>query len=303
MLPLSGGEMRINFGIPGRQASATRAEDPVAAMRWISAGYFETMGIRLVRGRVPADSDTADAPPVVLVNEALARRYWPGDDAIGRKVDVDMQEATIVGIVADVRHGGPAASPGAEMYLPYTQFPPRGGWLVLRTAGDPALLAPALRTAVRQVDPSLPLSSVAPMSRLVERSIAQPRFIAALLSGFALLALVLTLGGVYSVLSFACSRRTREIGVRMALGAERGAVVWMVLRHSLVLVVAGLALGVALALPLARALRSLLFGVGPSDPVTFGAMALLVVTAGLAASYLPARRAALVDPVVALRED
>jgi putative ABC transport system permease protein len=303
MLPLSGGEMRVDFVIPGHPPPARDGDAPIASMRYVSAGYFQTMGIRLASGRELASTDTAGTAPVVVINEALARRYWPGQEPVGRKVEVEMKEATIVGIVDDIHHAGPAHAPAPEMYLPYTQFPPRGGWIVIRTAGDPAALATALRSAVRDVDPNLPLSSVAPMSSLVERSVAQPRFLAALLGGFALLAVVLTLFGIYSVLSFAVSRRTREIGVRMALGAERRSVVGLVLSESVTRVAAGIAAGTVVAVALAQFLRTLLFGVGPADPATYLSMAGLIALAALAASYIPARRAAMVDPLVALRED
>ena len=303
MLPLSGGEIRIDFLIPGRPGGSGPGESPVAAMRFVSPGYFRTMRMRLVKGRELTDQDHARAPAAVVVNEALARQYWPGEDPVGRKVDVDMTDATIVGVVADVHHTGPAGSAGAEMYLPYTQFITRGGWLVLRTSGSPAALSPSLRQVVRQVDANLPLSSIAPMSQLLDRTISQARFLATLLGGFAALAVLLTLFGIYSVLSFSVSRRTREIGVRIAVGAGHRTVLAMILRQSVSIVMVGIAAGVMLAAAVARLIRTLLFGVGPADAASYIGMAALITAAALVASYVPARRAARVDPLVALRED
>ena len=303
VLPLSGAEIRINFGIPGRPPSGRPGEDPVASMRLVSAGYLRTLGIRLVRGREFTDGDIERSPAVVLVNEALAATYWPGQDVLGRKVDVEMRDAVVVGVVADVRHAGPSTQPAPEMYLPCTQFQARSGWIVVRTSGDPASAAGSLRGAVRLVDPNLPLASIATMTQLSERSLAQPRFLAWLLAGFAGLAVLLTLFGIYSVLSFSVSRRTREIGVRMALGARRRTVMTMILAHSLGAVAAGAAGGLLASLALARTMRTLLFGVGPADPTTYIAVVVLITATALVASCGPARRAALVDPLVALRDE
>jgi putative ABC transport system permease protein len=303
LLPLGGGEIRINFGIPGRPPAAGPEDEPIAAMRQVSAGYFKTMGGQVVSGREVTVEDTAAAPRIAIVNEALAARYWPGANPVGRKVEVEQEEATIVGVVANVHHTGPTVPASPEMYLPYTQFPARAATLVLRTNGTVAALATPLRQVVRGIDPRLPLAAVAPMTELVSRSVAQARFVAALLAGFALLATAVTIVGVYGVQAFSVSRRTREIGVRMALGAGRRRVVGMVLRESLARVFAGLGIGLLAALALAQLIRAQLFGITPTDSATYLAMTGLIGGSALVASYIPARRAARVDPLVALRED
>jgi predicted lysophospholipase L1 biosynthesis ABC-type transport system permease subunit len=240
---------------------------------------------------------------VVLVNETMARRYWPDGSAIGAKLLLNGQDVGVVGIVADVHHRGPAAAPGAEMYIPFLQFNARQSIVVLRTSGDPARSAAALRAALREIDPALPLSSVTTMEALVAQSVSQPRFLATLLTAFAALAAMLALVGVYGLLSFSVSRRVRELGVRMALGAGRARVIRLVLGQSAALVSAGVLAGIALALALTRMLRTLLFGVSTADPATIAAMAIGIAVAAALASLPPALRASRIDPVVALRED
>ena len=212
-------------------------------------------------------------------------------------------DATVVGVVGDVHHRGPGSTPGAEMYIPFTQFSSRQAILVLRTSTDPAGATRALRAAMKEIDPALPLANVATMEMLTDRSVAQPRFLATLLTGFAGLAAFLALVGVYGLLSFSVSRRVRELGVRMALGAGRGRVLRLVLAQSATLVASGLIAGAALSIVLSRLLRTLLFGVGPGDPATIIAMAGAIATAAIIASLPPALRASRIDPVVALRED
>jgi ABC-type antimicrobial peptide transport system permease subunit len=239
----------------------------------------------------------------VLVNETMARRYWGSTSPIGAKLYVNTLEATVVGVVADVHHRGPGAAPGAEMYIPFTQFAARQAVVVLRTATDPSGTAAALRATMKEVDRSLPLANVAAMDTLFAQNVAQPRFLATLLGGFALLAAVLALVGVYGLLSFYVSRRVRELGVRMALGASRSRVLTLVIRRSAVLVGLGLAAGVGAALTLTRLLETLLFGVSASDPATIVSMACAIAAAAGVASLPPALRAARIDPVEALREE
>lgn len=303
ILPLSGMNTDFTFHIVGRTPPSGPAEQPVAWFRVVSPQYFQAMGMRILQGRGISPEDGPDAPRVVVVNETLARRYWGRESPLAGKLDVNGDAVTIVGVVADVHHRGPATLPDAEMYLPHMQAPLRGGWIVLRTRDDPAAAIAPLRQIVREINPNLPLAQVAPMSQLVERTLAEPRFLAALLTGFSGLAAALALVGIYSVLSFSVSRRVREIGVRMALGAARGSVVALVLRQSLVLVGVGLSAGAALAVVFSRLLGTLLFEVQPGDPSTIVGMAVLVAVAGLAASYAPARRASRIDPIVALREE
>ena len=303
MLPLTGGEMNLSFRIEGRPPAATPGSEPVAGARIVSASYATTLGMRLLQGRDLSPLDSANAPGAVLVNETMAKRYWPGASPLGAKIYLGQLEAIVVGVVGDVHHRGPGTTPGAELYVPYLQFNSRQAMLVLRTTGDPARMTSALRAAMKEIDPALPLANVATLETLLDQSVAQPRFLAALLTGFALLAALLALVGVYGLLSFAVSRRVRELGVRMALGAGRARVLRLVLRQSAVLVIFGLAGGVALAVAVSRMLRTLLFGVRPDDQLTIAGMAAAIALAAFVASLPPALRAARIDPVVALREE
>ena len=303
MLPLSGAEMNLSFRIYGRPPAPGPGSEPVAAARIVSPSYLQTMGIRLIAGRGLTTLDTERAPGAVVVNETMAKRYWSGQSPIGATLQIGNLEATVVGVAGDVHHKGPAASPGAEMYIPMRQFSTRQAVLVLRTAADPARTASALRAAMKEIDPALPLANVASMDTLVAQSVSQPRFLATLLTAFAALAALLALVGVYGLLSFSVSRRVRELGVRMALGAGRPRVVRLVLAQSALLVAIGLLAGVALSALLSRLLQTLLFGVRAGDPVTVMSMAAAIAIAAMAASLPPALRAARVDPVIALRDD
>ncbi len=303
VLPLSGMQINFNFQIAGRLPSRTPGQDPVASFRSVGPTYFETMGMRVVEGRGLGAQDREGAPMVAVLNQALVKRYWSGVSPVGSTIGINGDQAEIVGIVADVHHTGPAKPPEGEVYLTYNQLGARGGWLVLRSAGEPATVASSLRAAMGEIDPNLPLATVRPMSSLVENSTAQPRFLATLLLGFAGVAATLAVMGVYGLVSFSVGQRTREIGVRMALGASRRSVTTMVLGQSLRLVVGGVGLGALGAIALSRLVQAMLFGIEPHDPLTLATMALLMLIATLVASYLPARRAALVDPVTALRED
>jgi putative ABC transport system permease protein len=303
MLPLSGGDFTLSFAIEGRPPAATPGGEPVAGTRVVSPSYVSTMGLRVLEGRdlTPRDSETA--PGAVLVNETMARRYWPNASPIGARILLNDLEATVVGVVGDVHYRGPGAAPGAELYVPYQQFSARQAIVVLRTTGDPARVASALRAVLKEIDPALPLSNVMTMETLVARNVSQPRFLAALLTAFAALAALLALVGVYGLLSFAVSRRVRELGVRVALGAGRGRVLRLVIAQSARLVGVGLIAGIALSLALSRLLQSLLFGTQATDPSTIALMAISIALASLLASLPPALRASRIDPVVALRED
>lgn len=303
MLPLSGGDFNLSFAIEGRPLDATPGAEPVAGARIVSPSYVSTMGLRLLQGRDLSALDTESAPGAALINETMARRYWPNGSALGAKILLPDLELTVVGVVGDVHHRGPGATPGAEMYIPYEQFIARQVVVTLRTAGDPARSASALRAVMREIDPALPLANVKTMDQLLAQSVAQPRFLAALLTAFAGLAALLALIGVYGLLSFAVSRRARELGVRMALGAGRSRIVTLVLGQSATLIGVGLIAGVALSVSLTRVLRTLLFGVQPGDPITVTAMAAGIALAALVASLPPALRASRIDPVIALREE
>jgi putative ABC transport system permease protein len=302
-LPLSGTDSDFTFDIDGRPPPRTAADEPQAWFRIVSPNFFQVMGMRIVEGRGLTAEDRTNGPAAVVVTDTLAKRYWPDGTALGARLVVERQEATIVGIVADVRHRGPSSPAQAEMYLSFLQFGARSASLVLRTTVDASRVAAPLRAAVRDVDPQLPLAAIAPMDQLVARSLSQPLFLASVLSGFSGLAALLALVGIYGVMSYTVSRRRREIGVRMALGAERAAVMRLVLRQSLVLVGAGVTAGVVCSVLASRLLGNLLFGVRPGEPATVAVMALLTVIAGIAATYAPARRASRIDPLAALRED
>jgi putative ABC transport system permease protein len=276
--------------------------------REIAPGYLETLRVRLVRGRAFDSRDRPDAPLTVLINETLARRYYEGEDPIGKRITFDrVPEAgsvwrTIIGVVAPERQLGMAREPLPEFLAPLAQDWSRTQYLVLRTAGDPRLLLPAVRSEVGRLDASLPLFDVRTLAEVRSASFARERFVMALFGLFAALALLLTLVGVYGVSAQAAKARTREIGIRMALGAQRGSVQRMIVGQGMRLVAGGLALGLAGALAAGRFMRSLLVGVAATDAATYVAVCALLTLSALLASWLPARRAARVDPVVALRD-
>jgi predicted permease len=280
----------------------------------VSDGAFEALGERLLRGRTLLASDTAEAQPVALVNETLARTYWPGQDPIGRRLRMGSSKErpwmTVIGLVRDVRHNGVTAAIKEKFYVPYAQFPiaragdaARGMTLVVRADGDPMRLVNPIRAEVRRLDPRLPIANVRPMTEVVDASMATPRLTGSLLSIFAGLALVLASIGVAGVLAYLVSRRRREIGIRMALGASRANVLGLVLRRGLTYAGAGIAAGVGAALFLTRLMEGLLFGVAPRDPMTFVAVSGILLAIAAAASLIPALRAARVDPLEALRAE
>jgi putative ABC transport system permease protein len=279
-------------------------DDPHGDWRSASAGYFRAMGISLVRGRLFSDRDAADAPPVVIVDEEAARRYWPAGDAIGSRVSVDGPDAwrEVVGIVRAVHHDALDAPPRGALYFPLAQRPTTTAFAVIDTVGDPSSAAASAREAIRAIDPDLPVYDVSSLENRLNDSLGRRRVAMWLLVAFASLALTLAAIGVYGVLAYDVSQRTHEIGIRMALGAGRTQVLQMVMRTGVVLTVTGIAIGVAVAAAAARAASGLLYGVSPYDPITYAAFAAVLLATAIAASYLPARRATSVDPMKALRE-
>ncbi len=279
----------------------------------VSDGALEALGERLVRGRTFTPSDRAETLPVALVNETLVRAYLPGRDPIGRRIrmgsDTERPWMTIVGVVRDVRHNGVTDVVKEKFYVPHSQFAlstggaPRNMTLVVRTGGDPLSLVGPIRAEVRRLDPTLPIANVRTMDQVVEDSLATPRLTGSLLSIFAGLALFLAGVGVAGVLSYLVSRRRREIGIRMALGASRGNVLRLVLRRGVLYAAAGIAAGVVAALFLTRLMEGLLYGVAPRDPLTFAAAALGLLGIAAVASLVPALRASRVDPLEALRSE
>lgn len=279
-----------------------------AKYRSVTPEYFRTLGIPILRGRAFTGQDRADAPGVAIINQTLARQHWPDSDPIGQQVNLERPERqhawrTIVGVAGDVRHSGPDANYSAEVYAPYYQMPEAATTLAVRTASDPARMAAGVRAALRAVDPDLPPGQIRTMEQLVAQSdsLGTRRSLMVLLGAFAVLAVLLAAVGVYGVISYSVAQRRQEIGVRMALGAQRGDVLRLVVRQALGLALAGVAVGAGLALALTRFLVSLVYGVSASDPLTFAAVGLLLVLVSLAASYLPARAATRVDPMAALR--
>ena len=276
----------------------------------VSPGYFRAMGIRLIAGREFTDADNASAPGVIIVSRKVARRLWPNEDPIGQRLSMKDRPGpgdwlTIVGVVDDIHQQGLKQAASPAIYEPYAQVT-LAGFLdhmtyVVRTPGNPAALAPALRRALRDVDSGIPAQSLATMQSLVAETTAEPLFQTRLLAAFALLALALAAFGIYAVLAYSVEQRRREIGIRMALGAAAGDVTRMVLRRAAALIALGLAAGAAGALAVTRVLAAFLFEVHPTDGATAAAVALLLATVALLAGWLPARRAARLDPLVALR--
>ena len=289
------------------QPESHAKEKPFANYTIVSPGYFRAVGTPVFRGRDFREMDTADSVPVAVINRAMAKKFWPGEDPIGKQVGLGSPEypaMTVVGIVADVKHLSMRENPGPEMYVPYTQKPYPSMLtmhVALRSTAEPRLLIAGIRKAVRSIDPNLPVAKVATLEELVDRSLAGTRFSMLLLGAFAGLALSLASIGVYGVISFSVSQRTREIGIRMALGAPRWRVAGMVLGRGGRLTGLGIAIGLASALGVTRLMSGLLYGVPATDLLTFAGVSLLLAVVALLACYLPARRAVRVEPTIALR--
>jgi predicted permease len=278
----------------------------------VSAGAFEAMGSRLVRGRWFTDSDTSASVPVAVINETMARTYWTDPGAVvGGRIRIGNQKnpwVTVIGIVADERHNGVTGIVKEKFFIPHSQWHVATGgnlirsvFVVARTTGDPMSIAGAVRNEVRQLDPTLPVANIRPMRAVVAAALATPRLTGFLLAAFASIALALAAVGIYGVLAYLVSQRTQEIGVRLAIGADRSQVLMMVLRQGMTLSVGGIAVGLAAAFLLTRLMQSLLYQVRPADPVTFVVVPLILLLVSLVASYIPALRATRVSPLMALR--
>jgi putative ABC transport system permease protein len=306
-LPLGGNFDRYGVAIEGKPLP-NPANAPSADRYAVSPGYLEAMRIPLKRGRTISASDARDRPPVVLINETFAKQDWPGKDPIGARVKLGGPEApwrTIVGIVGDVHHVSLDERQPPQIYLPEAQWLDADGAMVLaaRTRGDPASAAPAVREAIRSVDRDLPILHVAGMEEVIANTADQRRFAFVLFQVFALVALLLAAAGIYGVLAGSVAERTREIGIRAALGASRSGLLGLVLRQGLGLTASGIALGSFGALLLSSFLRTLLFGVAPQDPLTFTGVVVVLSVVALLACWIPARRATRVSPLEALRGD
>jgi putative ABC transport system permease protein len=308
VLPLSGTQTDVSYVVEGR--IPPEGEEPAADYRAVTPGYLETLEVPLVSGRLFRPGDDAEGQPVVLVSRELVRRAFDGEDPLGRRIrvgDVRNPEATwrtIVGVVDGVRDNALALEPDPEVYLPVAQAGGRLLQIVARSRTlDPEALGAAVRRAVTEADGAQPISNLGAVEERVRATLAPERFVTGLLTVFAALALVLAAVGLYGVMAYAVGRRTREIGIRMALGARPGSVLGLVLRQGGLLLAGGLAAGAFVAWGLTRLLGEMLYGVEPFDPATVGAMAAVLAVTALAASWLPARRAARVDPVDALRTE
>ena len=305
-LPLTPSETLIAFRIQGQAAPSSREDMTAARPQLVSPGYLEAMGLRLIAGRFITDQDTESSPRVFVVNEAFASAYFPGEEAVGQRLNRGRGEPTeIVGIVGDVHHRGLDSRPQPELYFAYRQSllglgVPRVS-IVARTTGDPLALVPFLRQDILDLNPTLPLDRVMTMGARLSSSVAQPRFYAVVLGIFAASALALAMVGIYGVIAYTVSRRSREIGLRMALGAAGGRIRNLVVRQAALLVGVGVALGLAGSFVTTRALESLLFGVTTLDLPTLVAVPVLLIAVAVAACYLPAHRATRVEPMDALR--
>jgi len=310
------------FGLPltdgfGASSSFTRpgeidsASSPSLGMRIVTPDYFKTMKIPVRAGRVFNARDDAVNPEVAVINEEAARRYWPGEDPIGKELHLGVRlvrgvrsgQKTIVGIVGDVKFGALDAATPPEVYLPHAQHPVGDLTIAVRTTGEPLSIGPTARAALAGMDRELPMADIHTMNDLIGQSIAERRFVMLLIAAFAALAVMLAAIGIYGVLAYIVTERVQEIGVRLAIGASPRDVVRLFVREGAMFTAVGLVIGLAGALAAARALTSLLFGVGAADPSTFAGVAVALAAVALVASYVPARRAARIDPMTALRTD
>ena len=302
--PFHAGSASASFFIEGR-ASNTRADRPFGYMATVSGAYFSAMGIPLLAGRTFTDIDKESGAPVGIVSVSLARKYWPGENPVGRRLRFENNDKepwfTVVGLVGDAKQLGLDEDAPPLLYLPFEQFALPFTTVAVRSTLPQAAVTSLLKSQLASIDPDLPFGDINTLQSEIESNVSQPRFRTMLIGMFAILALILAAVGVYGLISYSVTQRTREIGIRVALGAAPRQVVGPVVREGFILAVAGIAIGLAGAFAAARALSSFLFGVGASDPLTLAAVALIMLLVAMTASYIPSRRALKVDPVVALR--
>jgi putative ABC transport system permease protein len=304
-LPLYGGlGSATSFSIEGQPAPPP-GEEPSTNVRVADAGYFGAMGIPLLRGRNFTDVEASEARHVVLISESFARQYFPGEDPLGKRVSIEMfskpNPTEIVGIVGDVRYDSLVDKAEPTAYFPHSELTYPFMTLVIRTDGDPTAIAPAVQREIRAIDPDQPVSDVRTMNQVMADTVARARFNTLLLGLFAGLAMLLAAVGIFGVMNYSVTLRTREIGIRIALGAQPQRVLMLILRQGLLLTIMGIGLGLAGSFALARVMSGLLFGVNATDPATFTAIVLLLMFVSLIACYIPARRATRIDPMIALR--
>jgi predicted permease len=306
-LPMSGSNASISFSIAGRPMA--KGDHPSESIGVVLPGYFATMRIPLLSGRTFGEQDGTKAAPVIIINQAFARKYFPGENPIGKHIQADLGDDVIehpmrevIGVVGDIKRKGLTADADPEYFLPYSQAMITNPFLTIRTSGNPATIENALRAAVQEMDKSVPVYQVSTLEDYVSKSVAQPRFQTLLLSCFAAIALMLSAIGLYGLLSYMVVQRTLEIGLRMALGAQRADVLRMIVRRGLTLALIGLGAGLAISAMMTRLLSGMLYGIRPSDPTTFVAMTAILLLVSLVASSVPASRAARLDPMETLRE-
>jgi predicted permease len=312
-VPLVSGRGDIGISIEGRALAPGEARRR-ADWQVVTPGYFKAIGMRLLRGREIEETDLENTPGVVVINETLAKKYWPNEDPIGQRFTLGGKAGpgmvTIVGIVGDVRQASLASTPEPEMYLAHTQFRFWGGGgilreltMVVRTVGDPAASSKAVRSEVAAIDPQLPVGDLRTMEQLRGESVSQPRFLMFLFSAFSTVALAIAVIGIYGVIAYSVAQRRKEIGIRVALGARPSSVAGMVVRQGMGMAAIGIAAGLVLAFGVTRFLSGILFAVTPTDPITLAVVAITLAVAALLACYVPARRATRTDPVEVLRAE
>lgn len=303
-LPLSGMNVRAQYAVDGNPVMAGEGE-PEADYSAVSNDYFHAMEIPVPQGRVFIDQDTAMSPPVLIVNSTLAKQLWPGENPIGKRLTVFSPAGevsrTVVGVAGNIKYQSLEEAAGPQMYVPYSQDPANALYLVIRTASKPEVIARGVRFRVLGLDRNLPVEDMMTMQQRLARRGVLPRFYTSVLGSFAAMALILAAVGVYGVMSHVAAQRTHEVGIRFALGASREDILKLVVGQGLRPTLIGVVIGVGGALILMRSLSSLLYGVKPTDPLTFVVVSVILTAVALLASYIPARRAMKVDPMVALR--
>jgi putative ABC transport system permease protein len=304
-VPMSAREaMGFAFTIEGKPAPE-KFEDRVAIYNVVNSGYFRSLNIPVLEGRVFTDADARDSQPVVIINDTLARRHWPEESPIGKKLKLpaDKQPREVVGVIATVKRSGLESAADQETFVPYLQSFVAITGLVIRTQGDPASMVGAIQGEMKSLDPDLPLYDIKTMEERLSESVAKRRFTLLLLGLFAAIALLLAAIGIYGVMSYSVAQRTHEIGIRMALGGQARDMLRLVIKQGMALTLVGVAIGLVAAFALTRLIESFLFGVSATDPATFTVVSLVLAAVAFAACFVPARRATKVDPMEALRHE
>jgi putative ABC transport system permease protein len=303
--PIQGNNAGGTFTVEGKPVTK-RSDRPVASIGSVSSNYFRTLGIPVIQGRTFTEQDRDPAPAVAVVNATLARRYLDGEDPIGKRVRFGEEGddwITIVGVVGDSHNLGLQEPPSPLLYFPYHRFPLAFMSLATRSAASASVVGSIVRAAVKDADPDMPIERMMPLGEVLQESVAEPRFRTLLLGAFAAMAVILAAVGLYGLISYSVTQRTREIGIRVALGAQATQVILPIVREGVVLALAGIAIGLGGAVAATQLISTFLFGVGPTDPLTFGSVALLLLMVALLASYIPSRRALRIDPIAALRAE